>query len=78
MARTKREIMIIDFEKCLRVPLEDQALARESEPMRCPVCAAAAGGLTLRTVSGKLRFGDDQPPICDDHEEPVVMVPIAA
>lgn len=75
MARFKREIMIVDYDKCIRVPPEDTMFARESVPYRCPVCAQASlrTNLTRQTISGKLRFAGDSIPKCEDHDSPVEM-----
>ena len=77
MARRTRDVMILDFKKCLRVPLEDTGLERETVPHRCPVCATGGRNLTPQTFSGKLRFVGGPLPICEDHDEPVSMVPVS-
>lgn len=71
-----RDIMVIDYHKCIRVPREDYAWARPTRPHRCPVCATSGGNLTPQSVSARLVFGKDRPPFCEDHDVPVQMVPV--
>lgn len=76
MARRTKDIMIIDYDKCMRVPPEDHMLARKSTPMRCPSCSE---GRDI-TMSGRLMFDGEAPPLCEPnklHEEPVRMVPVS-
>jgi hypothetical protein len=75
MAKPKREIMIVDYAKCIRVPPEDASYARESTPYRCPACASASlrTNLTKQTVSGRLRFAGDRIPLCEDHSPAIEM-----
>lgn len=75
MARHKREIMIIDYAKCVRVPPGEEWYARTSIPYRCPECAVILDGriLTPQTRSGRLRFDGDPIPKCEDHATPVEM-----
>ena len=75
--RPRRDVMILDFNRCLRIPSEDAGLERATVPHRCPLCATSRGNLTPRTFSGKLRFGSDPVPNCDDHDNPVAMVPVS-
>lgn len=76
MAKHKREIMIVDYDKCIRIPPEDSMFARESTPYRCPTCARSGYNLTPQTFSGKLRFVGDPIPKCEDHDIPVEMEPV--
>lgn len=71
-----REIMIVDYDKCVRVPPEDTQFARTSTPYRCPTCATRGYNLTPQSFSGKLRFAGDRVPRCEDHDQPVDMVPV--
>lgn len=77
-ARRPRDIMIIDYDKCLRVPTEDAVFARPTIPMRCPECVTHRGSLTPLTASGRLMFEGERPPFCDNHEPAVEMVPVNA
>lgn len=76
MRRKPREIMIIDYAKCVRVQPGDEWYARESTPYRCPDCATGGGRLTPQSRSARLRFVGDAVPQCSDHEVPVDMVPV--
>lgn len=71
-----KEIMIVDWDKCIRVLPEDRLAAREHEPYRCPVCAMQGRSLTPQSISAKLRFVGDLPPVCGDHDIPVQMVKV--
>lgn len=46
-------------------------MTSKSEPYCCLVC------LDAKSYSGKLRFPDDPVPKCDNHKEPVDMIPVA-
>lgn len=76
MARRQRDIMIIDFDKCLRVPQEDAMLAQPTIPHRCPICATSTRSLTPQSNSARLKFVGGPTPKCEDHEIPVDMVPV--
>lgn len=76
MRRKTREVMIIDYNKCVRVLPGDEWYARESVPYRCPICATDGGRLTPQTRSGRLRFVGDPRPQCSDHDDPVEMIPV--
>ncbi len=65
-----RPIMILDFNRCIRVPTGDEVLARPSTPYTCSPC------LTAGTVSAKLRFDGSRIPVCEDHDKPVAMVEV--
>ena len=78
MAKPKREIMIVDYDKCIRVPPEDASFARESQPYRCPACATSGHNLTPQTFSGRLRFAGDRIPLCEDHSPAIEMEPVNA
>lgn len=72
----QRDVMIIDFDKCMRVPPEDTLLARPSVPFRCPLCATNMRSLTPQSNSARLKFDGEPTPQCADHEVPVTMVPV--
>jgi hypothetical protein len=74
----QRDVMIIDYNKCMRVPVEDAILARPSIPHRCPACAKLMRSLTPQSNSARLKFDGEPTPQCEDHETPVTMVPVSA
>jgi hypothetical protein len=78
MAKRKKDVMIIDYDKCIRVPPEDATAARESTPYRCPSCARLGHNLTPQSNSGKLRFVGDRVPLCEDHSPALEMEPVNA
>ena len=62
--RNRPPRIIIDWDKCINVQPGDELLAQEMHPYKCPVC-------TL--YSGKLSPVSMKAPVCDDHDEPIVM-----
>jgi hypothetical protein len=74
--RYVKDVMIVDYDKCMRVPVDDERWARAARPYRCPLCATDGHSLTPRSNSARLRFDGDPAPKCEDHETPVDMVAV--
>ncbi len=65
-----RPVMILDFNRCVRVSSGDEVLARPTTPYTCDPC------LTDGSVSAKLRFDGSPIPVCEDHAKPIEMVEV--
>lgn len=83
-----KDIMVIDYNKCVRYARGDEYLSVTMVPFRCPECAKGVpmqsedekgrrieghvSYLTDATFSGRLARPNN-PPVCADHHVPVVM-----
>lgn len=82
------DVMIVDYNKCVRVAKGDEMLNETSVPYHCPICAKGVDVtdendetthlryLTSGSFSAKLRLGGQKVPVCTDHKDKVYMVPV--
>ena len=83
-----KDIMVIDYDKCVRYARGDERFKESLVPYRCPSCAGGvpimsedAEGNKIRATVRYLTPGSfsaklapvGKPPVCMDHSAPVVM-----
>jgi len=62
-----RPLIIVDWDKCIRIERGDEPWARKTTPYTCLPC------LTSGSMSAKLRFDGSPIPLCEDHDPPLQM-----
>jgi hypothetical protein len=83
-----KEIMVIDYDKCVRYEKGDERFAVPLVRFRCPTCANGIRFMSEdedgRPIAATLRYltpssfsakmaPEGEPPFCSDHKEPIQM-----